>query len=69
MSVVNASLELRRHRDELAPDNRNGLRALAGLGDRRPATFLTGRRKRRVDGRTWELGVSEESDGAMVGGT
>ena len=31
MSVVNASLELRRHRDELAPDNRNGLRALAGL--------------------------------------
>ena len=31
LSVVNASLELRRHRDELAPDSRNRLRALAGL--------------------------------------
>ena len=31
MAVVNASLELRRHRDELAPDSRNRLRALAGL--------------------------------------
>ena len=31
MIAVNASLELRRHRDELAPDSRNRLRALAGL--------------------------------------
>ena len=31
LSAINASLELRRHRDELAPANRHRLRALAGL--------------------------------------
>ena len=31
LTVLNASLELRRHRDELGPANRNRLRALAGF--------------------------------------
>ena len=31
LTVLNASLELRRHRDDLAPANRNRLYALAGL--------------------------------------